>query len=405
MRLSSTIRIALRSLQRAPIRSALTALSIAVGVAAVVATASIGAGAKAKLEELLRKPETRLIFLQATVRSSEQKNEPTDLPITEDLRESDYLAIRNTVRYISAASPRVYLASARVNGNGRSANIVLDGIDVGGFTTNARQLLSGLLFSRSDVKRAANVCVISQSLAAMLYPEKSLVPGFVHVNGVAFSVIGVVDDIAETHAMFGTADLHVYIPYTSLLRRINGEAKMVILIQAADISRVRLVQWLVDDLMEQRRSGRRSIFLTNNALESLVSYTAGALTVGRLLAVIGAIALIVGGIGIMNVMLISVTERAREIGLRKAIGTRHRDILQQFTFEAVALALLGGAGGVALGWGVSQAITRVNGWPTDINVSSVFVALICSVAVGLAFGYHPAQRAASLSSVDALRME
>jgi putative ABC transport system permease protein len=157
--------------------------------------------------------------------------------------------------------------------------------------------------------------------------------------------------------------------------------------------------------METRRSGRKANFRSGRALEAIRAYADGSLTVARLLAAVGAISLVIGGIGIMNIMLVGVTERTREIGIRMAIGTRGTDILRQFMLEAVALSVLGGLAGVLVGCAVSWSITWLNQWPTQVTVGSVALALLFSTGIGVVFGYQPARRAASLVPVEALRTE
>jgi putative ABC transport system permease protein len=406
MKVGAVLGVALRSLQRAPVRSSLTALGVIVGVAAVVATASIGSGARAKIEETLTKPESRIIFLGATVPRAKLRKRDDKLPPGEGLNPEDYYAIRSEVSNLAAISPRISLSNAKASANGRAFDISVEGTAADGFRTNPRTLLRGELFNELDVKRATSVCVISESLAAVLLPGEHNPNRTIRLNEVSFKVIGIVDDVTpQSGEASSLSDLRAYVPFTSLLHRLDTTAQISVLAQATDIAHVQLVRRDIGDIMEQRRSGRKAEFLTNDNFESLKTYAEGSLAVARLLAGVGAIALIVGGIGIMNIMLVSVSERTREIGVRMAVGTRHRDILRQFLVEAIALSLLGGGLGIVIGWSASLAITRLNDWPTAVTWDSVMAALVCSLGVGVLFGYHPARRAAMMRPVEALGTE
>lgn len=400
MKVWTIFSVALRSLQRARVRSSLTTLGLTVGVAAVVATNSIGSGAKARIEETLMKPESRTIYLGALPMRPD-----ANLPLSQNLQTTDYYAVRELVDHVSAVSPRFYLSDAHAQANGRAAKVTLEGIDVGGFTVMLRTLLEGALFSGVDVQRAANVCVLSESLARKLFPDQQIANRPIRLNNVSFRAVGVVDDIEPPLGSSRREDLHVYIPFTSLLRRLGTTAAMTINAQVEDLGHLNVVQERINDVMETHRSGRKADFRTANSSESIQAYAAGSQATARLLTAMGAIALIVGGIGIMNVMLVSVTERTKEIGLRMAVGTRGSDIYRQFLAEALALSLLGGTIGMAAGLLASVVITHLNAWPFAVTFDSVLIALLCSLTVGVFSGYHPARRAALMRPVEALRIE
>jgi putative ABC transport system permease protein len=406
MRPHGILNFAIRNVLRAPLRSSLTSLGVIAGVAAVVATVSIGMGARASLEETLAKPQSRTVFLGATLPNTAYARATIASPRSGGLTADDYVALSQTVmNVIVAASPRI-LIKGSVQANGRGAEAALDGIDVGGFLTISRELLHGSLFSQRDVESAASVCVLSEALANEIFVHQTPLGRTVRINEVPFLVVGVIADLhQEGPDVFKASDLRVYVPFTSLLRRLNRDAPMSISMQARDIEHVALVQRLVNELIEQRRNGRKVGFYTSNAVESIKSYADGSLTMARLLSALGTVALLVGGIGIMNIMLVSVTERTREIGIRGALGTRPMDILLQFLAEALALSLLGGAIGLILGATAAWGITNLYGWRTSIDSASAVTALLCSLAVGVVFGFQPARRAASLRPIDALRLE
>jgi putative ABC transport system permease protein len=397
---------AARTLKRTPARSGLTALGIVVGVAAIITTDSIGRGAKVSIEKTLEQPETRVIYLGTTLVDSRQNGGRTrySASSSDGLTASDYYAIRRSVDHISAATPKIYRAATNVQANGHSADAIFEGVDVDAFVTQPVRLLEGTLFNSQDVQRAANVCLVSEFLAEILFGETKRIGRLIRIGSTSFTILGVVSNRPPPNLPLETQDLHLYVPFTSALRRVDRSAKLSVNVQATDIASIRLVQQRITDLMEQRRSGRRTQFLIRSPFDSIKTYAEGSLAVARLLAAFGAISLIVGGIGIMNIMLVSVAERTREIGIRMALGTRGRHVLMQFVIEAVALSLMGGGLGVTLGWIASELITGLYDWPTSFTISSVLIALCCSLAVGVLFGYSPARRAAYLRPVEALHV-
>jgi len=313
MSIKAVFGAAFRSLRREPVRSGLTCLGIIVGVAAVVVTAGIGAGARVRIQEAFERPETRTILLSAVSPPKKGRVARSTVPPGQGLQVEDYVAIR-AIEGISASSPRIYRFATQAHATGRASDVLLEGLDVEGFGIFSHRLLRGALFNPFDVKNANNVTVISESLARLLYPGREALGQPLLIDGSAFSVLGIVDDLPDSaSSLFGATDLHAYVPFTSLLRRIDGKAQMFIAVQANTVEEVEQVQLRISDVMEERRHGRKSMFVTRNSFDSIKSYADGSLTVARLLAAVGAVALIVGGIGIMNIMLVSVTERTREI--------------------------------------------------------------------------------------------
>jgi putative ABC transport system permease protein len=405
VRLTVILRSAVLSLRRTPARSAFTTLGVIVGVAAIVTTASIGQGAEVRIQDALANPRSRTIYLRANVRDVSNRGHVISLAPADGLHPQDYTALRQSIDHVAVMSPRIFLPAARLQAKGRAAEALLAGIDVGGFAIAGAQLLKGSLFSTSDVGRAALVCVVNESLSQAL-GRGGEPSSLITINGIAFSVLGVVADEADLgESLAGAREMRAYIPFTSLLRRLDRTAPIGIGMQSLSAEHVSAVQRSVSDLMEQRRGSRKAEFRTISAFESVKAYADGSLTIGRLLAAVGAVSLLTGGIGIMNIMLVSVRERAHEIGIRMAVGTRRRDILSQILTEAAAVSLVGGALGVVVGVIASWLVTRVNGWPTTITAGSMAAALLYSAAVGLFFGYHPARRAALLNPVEALRMD
>ncbi len=401
----SVLKSAISSLTRAPIRSVLTTVGVVVGVAAVVVTASIGNGAKSRVLEVLAKPEARAIYVRALAPPAERRRWSGGIPRAQRIDVDDYHALRRQVRGVAAATPQGVILNAKAQSNGRTSDAIVEGVDVDAFVVMTRKLEVGSSFNPLDVRSASSVCMISESLARFLFSDGPAVSRPIRINGVPFLTIGVVQDVPIQIQLARPADLRIYIPYTSLLRRLDPSVEISVIVQAIDVEHVPIVQSGIADVMEQRRSGRKTLFTTTNAFDALKTYSDSSLIMARLIAALGTVSLIVGGLGIMNIMLMSVTERAREIGIRLAIGTRSCHVLAQILTESIVLSLSGGVLGVACGWAVAWFLAQANGWPMSVTAVSITTALLCSVAVGAFFGYHPARNAAALNPVEALRLE
>jgi putative ABC transport system permease protein len=407
MNLSITLKVALRNLQRTSLRSALTALGIIIGVAAVVAVVSVGNGARAIVEKTLANIESNQLQVSGDPRRGEwQRGRRWGLPPGDGLTISDYQAIRQEIRGIAAATVRVYGVLSRTTSND-GLRINAQGVDVNGFRVLARALTLGTGFGENDVRTAASVGVIPQFLAQALFGDADPLGRFVRIADTSFMIVGVMEDDPRYHERGPSdpGDTTVYIPYTSFLRRLDREARVLILLRAEDPAQLGRMQLEVSDLLERRRGSRIADFVTGNVSEVVRRQTDASRTLTILLGSIGGISLVVGGIGIMNIMLVSVTERTREIGIRMALGTRSRDVMVQFVIEAVLLSACGGAVGVLAGVGVAILIAHVSNWPTLITPSSILLAFLCSSVIGVFFGYYPAQRAAELDPIQALRAE
>lgn len=406
MRRRDLLTTAISSLKRAPIRSLLTTIGVVVGVAAVISMISIGSGAKERVGEILALPDVRLVYLSAHRKDPATGVELRLSPL-EGLRFDDYYALLQARFDVSAVSPRIYVSNALAQANGEATTATVEGLDTGGFEAPARPLIEGTLFSALDVRRSASVCIVSRSLAQRLFSDTSPVHQVVRINGVPFKVIGVVDDTQIFSNLAGPPprDLRVLIPFTSLRSRVDQNSRMSVTLQASRVEDTSSLASGVRDFMLARIGRRDAELRTYTAAASIQLYAEGSQVMARLLLAIGAISLVVGGIGVMNIMLVSVTERTREIGIRMAIGTRNRDILAQFVIEAVVLCVLGAALGIALGLAVTYAIAHLNNWPVRLTVGAIFGAITCSVVTGVLFGYYPARRASLLDPVEALKAE
>jgi putative ABC transport system permease protein len=401
------LKVALRSLRRTLLRSALTALGVIIGVAAVIAMVSLGNGARAQIERQFAMLDANMLTFYAAPPADEWRpgqRVRTSMGPNEGLTVADYDAIRGEVRGISAAS--VMLTSGGdVKANGRGAQAIVMGSDAGGFEVFPRKVLAGTIFGAMDVKSAASICVITEALARELFAGKQALGHVLRIRDVPFVVIGIVADRDTRANPAADRSGEVLLPYTSLIRRLERNASPSIVLKAGNPMELERIERDVRDLLERRRGKRTAQFMAGNVAAQLKSFQEGSRTMTLLLGSIGGISLLVGGIGIMNIMLVSVTERTREIGIRLAIGTRGRDVLRQFLIEAVILSLLGGTIGIVLGTAVAQLMTHLNHWPTEITLGSVLAAFACSAGIGIFFGYYPARQAAQLDPIEALRAE
>ena len=402
MRFLNTIKVALRALRRSAMRSVLTALGIIIGVAAVIAMVSIGNGAKSQVESSIASLGQNIItvfpgnFTAGGVRGG--------FGTASTLTVEDALAIRNEIAGVVNLSPEMRDRS-QVLANGLNWNTQIAGEDVNYLEIRIWPVASGAMFTDSDVRSAAKVCVIGKTVADQLYQDNDPVGQTLRIRNLPFKIIGVLS--AKGFNYFGQdQDDIIIIPYTSHLKRIARRPNLnSIVIQAQSPEMMSRIQQDVTDLLQQRRNGREPDFTVRNQQELAEAATATTKTMTVLLGAIAGVSLIVGGIGIMNIMLVSVTERTREIGIRLAVGAHGRDVLTQFLVEAIILSSMGGALGVLLGVGSSQLISRLNGWPVLVSSSAIVGAVAFSAAIGVFFGFYPARKAAQLDPIEALRYE
>jgi putative ABC transport system permease protein len=264
------------------------------------------------------------------------------------------------------------------------------------------------MFTEADVRSAGKVCVLGKTTADKLFPDEDPVGKVIRIRNVPMTVLGVLKP--KGASMFGSdQDDTVIMPYTTAMKRLAGVTMLrSMLVQAASAEQINEAQNGITELLRQRhriQPGHDDDFIMRNQQELAETQTATAETMTALLAGVAVISLIVGGIGIMNIMLVSVTERTREIGIRMAVGARGRDILSQFLIEAVALSSTGGLLGIASGIGGAKMISYFKQWPTLVSADSILVAFIFSAAVGIFFGFYPARKASQLDPIDALRYE
>ncbi len=402
MRIIATTVIALRALRRNKMRSVLTALGMIIGVGAVIAMVSIGNGAKSQVETSIASLGQNVVTVfPGTFTSGGARG---GWGSASSLTPEDALAIQNEITGVVAVSAEVR-DRQQVLANGLNWNTTVFGESPEFLGIRVWGLTDGVMFTEAEVRGAAKVAVIGQTIADQIFPGSDPIGQTLRIRNIPFKVIGVLSRKGFNY--FGTdQDDAVIIPYTSAMRRVSRRTNLnTILIQAATPEQMPLIQEEVTDLLQQRRQGRDPDFTVRNQLELAEAATATSRTMTALLGAIAGVSLIVGGIGIMNIMLVSVTERTREIGIRLAIGAHDHDIRLQFLIEAMVLSLMGGTLGILLGIGSSQLVSQLNGWPVLVSTSAVLVAFIFSGAVGIAFGFYPAHKAAQLDPIDALRFE
>jgi len=402
MRVINTIKVALRALRRNTMRSILTALGIIIGVGAVIAMVSIGNGAKSQVEAQVASLGENVITVFPGSFTSGGMRGGWGTVSTLSLDDSD--AIQREVANVLGVSPEVR-DRAQVLANGLNWNTQIMGESPDYALIRSWPMDEGAMFTDQDVRSVGKVAVLGKTVVDQLFPDGDPLGQTIRIRDIPFKVVGVLG--SKGFNLFGQdQDDTVVIPYTSHLKRVSRHPSIgSILVQAASAKAIDKVEQDITDLLMQRRQGRDQDFTVRSQVEIAQAATATSETMTMLLGAIAGVSLIVGGIGIMNIMLVSVTERTREIGIRLAVGAHGRDVLLQFLIEAVILSSLGGIIGVVLGIGSSELVSYRTGWPVAVSSASVAVAVLFSAAVGVFFGFYPARKAAQLDPIEALRYE
>ncbi len=405
MRIAVTIKTALRALRRNKMRSVLTALGIIIGVGAVIAMVGIGNGAKAQIEAQIASlgQNVILIFSGSITRTGVHSGHGGAGTLTVE----DAEAMRREIPGVSAVSPELRSAAQVAAGNQNWLPQILgEGPDY--FDIRQWPLVDGASFTELDVRGANKVCVIGKTTAQQLFGDESPIGQVVRIKNVPFTIVGLLSSKGLS-VMGSDQDDVIIVPYTSAMKRLLGATPLrSIMVQAADAEHLPVVQQQLAEMLRQRhriQPGRDDDFTVRGQQDIAEMATAQSKTMTLLLGAIASVSLIVGGIGIMNIMLVSVTERTREIGIRMAVGAHARDILLQFLTEAITLSSIGGLIGIGLGVGISKALSAIAEWPTLISPTSIVVAFLFSAAVGIFFGFYPARKASRLDPIEALRYE
>ncbi len=405
MRIIAVLKIALRALRRNKLRSVLTSLGIIIGVGAVIAMVSIGNGARAQVEAQIASLGENIIYVYSG--STTSSGIRTGWGGAGTLKIEDAEAIRREVDGVVAVSEEIISTSQVAAGNQNwFTRVYGEGADY--FDLRQWPLAEGSPFTTQDVRSANKVCVIGRTTAKQIFGDDSPIGQVLRVKNVPFLVTGVLTSKGLSTQGTDQDDI-VIMPYTSAMKRVTGGTTLRnINVQVAGSSSLRPAQQQIISLLRQRhniRPGRDDDFTVRNQEEIAAAQTATSDVLTVLLGCVAGVSLVVGGIGIMNIMLVSVTERTREIGIRLAIGAHGRDILLQFILEAVVLSTLGGVIGIALGVASSELVTRIMKWPTLLSPAAIVLAFLFSALIGVFFGFYPARKAAALDPIDALRYE
>ncbi len=410
MNVLASSRIALRALRVNKLRSTLTMLGIIIGVGAVIAMVAIGSGAQARVAEQLQALGANMIFVfpGSTTSGGLRAGAGSSISLTEE----DAWTIQRDVQGVVVAAPTMRGSGQLVWGNLNWSTMIV-GVTPEYFDARDWPTTSGRVFTQEDVDGAAKVAILGQTVAQSLFGDTDPIGQTVRVKKLLCTVVGVLDSKGQN--TFGQdQDDVIVIPLTTAKRKVLGvslaNARTVngISIKVADNEDLKEVQQHIRDLVRQRhrlQPGQDDDFGIRSAAEMVQTKDEQAQLMTKLLMSIASVSLLVGGIGIMNIMLVSVTERTREIGLRMAVGARGRDILTQFLVEALTVALIGGSVGVVAGLGASFALAYFGEWRTVISPPAILLAFTFSGLIGIFFGFYPARKAAGLNPIDALRYE
>jgi putative ABC transport system permease protein len=406
MEIMSIVRIAMRALARNKMRSGLTMLGIIIGVGAVIAMVGLGQGAQKQVQDQIAAMGSNMLFVGSG--SVNRGGLRVGFGGTKTLVYEDMQAILREVPAVAAAAPGTFSTSQVVFENDNWFTRV-NGTEPQYFDIRNWPAAQGTTFTQQDVELAANVAVIGETVRKNLFGAVDPVGKTIRIKSLPFKVVGVLSPKGQSGGMGDDQDDIIFVPLTTLQKKITGETWLrYIMVSAVSRDASYAAQQEITALMRDRhriRTGMDDDFFVRNMADVAELQEATTRVLTLLLASIASVSLLVGGIGIMNIMLVSVTERTREIGIRMAVGATETDVQRQFLIEAVVLSLIGGAVGILLGIVASLAITNLVGWAVLISPVAITVAALFSAAVGIFFGFYPARKAAQLDPIEALRYE
>ncbi len=412
MNYQNLFKIAIRAIAANKMRSFLTALGIIIGIAAVITMLAIGQGSKASIKANIAEMGSNMIMIHpgADMRGGVRQ----DASSMETLKQTDYEAIKDECNYISAISPSVSSNGQWINGNNNTQSSIY-GVNQDYLTIRQLKIADGEMFTDSDIKTAAKVCVLGQTVVDYLFPDGSDPIGrVVRFNSIPFRVIGVLKKKGYNSMGMDQDDL-VLAPYTTVMKRILAQTYLSEIVcsaiteEASEPAQDQITQILrrthkLKDATDTTEADDDDFNIrSQEEISSMMNSTMSTITI--LLGSVAGISLIVGGIGIMNIMYVSVTERTREIGLRMSVGARGIDILNQFLIEAILLSVTGGIIGVILGVSISVSLQQFAHVATQIEPWSIIMSFAVCTFTGVFFGWYPAKKAARLDPIEAIRYE
>lgn len=402
---TNLFKIALRALANNKLRAFLTMLGIIIGVASVITMLAIGQGSKKSIQKQISEMGSNMIMIHpgADMRGG-VRQDPSSM---QTLKLTDYESLRNETNYISAISPNVSSSGQLIAGNNNYPSSV-SGVGIDYLEIRQLNIESGEMFTESDIQTSAKVCVIGKTIADNLFPNEDPIGRIIRFNQVPFRVVGVLKSKGYNSMGMDQDDV-VLAPYTTVMKRLLAQTYLEGIFASA------LTEDMTDNASEEiteilRRNHKLKesddddfTIRSQQELSSMLNSTTDLMT--TLLACIAGISLVVGGIGIMNIMYVSVTEHTREIGLRMSVGARGIDILSQFLIEAILISITGGIIGVIIGCGASFIVKNVAHWPIYIQTWSVLLSFAVCTITGVFFGWYPAKKAADLDPIEAIRYE
>ncbi len=395
-------KMALRSLIANTMRTFLTALGMIIGVASVISMISIGEGARQQTLSTIEKFGTNII----TIKPGRKKNRHVSSDMVKTLKLSDAKAIEKNIPLITGVAAQVY-RSAQLKHGSKNTNTTVRGTGDKYLQLSNFTIERGRYFNQEEVRSVRKVAVIGSTVVKNLFGDVSAIGKEIKVDGNNYLVIGSTEQ--KGALSWFDPDDQIFIPVTTAQKRLFGIHHIQSIdVQAKQMEDLEVIKKDIDSLLRIRHgihTDEDSDFHVQNSSQWLNSWGDAAKTFTYLLGGIAAISLLVGGIGIMNIMLVSITERTKEIGIRIAIGAKKSEIMEQFLIESVLISFIGGGLGILLGIIISRTVSKIGGWDTIVSTQSIMLAFGFSVGVGIFFGFYPARKAANLNPIDALRYE
>jgi putative ABC transport system permease protein len=395
-------KMALRSLVANTMRTFLTALGMIIGVASVISMISIGEGARQQTLSTIEKFGTNII----TIKPGRKKNRHVSSDTVKTLMLSDAEAIEKNIPLITGVAAQVY-RSAQLKYGSKNTNTTVRGTGEQYLILSNFTIERGRYFSKEEVRSIRKVAVIGSTVLKNLFGDRNAIGKEIKINGNNYLIIG--STKPKGALSWFDPDDQIFIPVTTAQKRLFGLHHIQSIdVQAKKMEELEAIKKDIDLLLRLRHGiheGEDSDFHVQNSSQWLNSWGDAAKTFTYLLGGIAGISLLVGGIGIMNIMLVSITERTKEIGIRMAIGAKKREIMEQFLIESVLISFIGGGLGILLGVIISQTVSKIGGWDTIVSTQSIILAFGFSVGIGIFFGFYPARKAANLNPIDALRYE